>query len=235
MDGLFRRGCFRKWRIADLTAEQRLHIFGSRFHHKIKRHTKTGIIKSLKIRLVVMGNNMTKGEDFTDAFAPVPRSTVGRMLMSMAAAMNLEMHCVDFSQAFIQASWDDLPEDVPQIFIRPPAGWDEDPGIVYEVLRPLYSIPSSARALHYTLGCEVVRDRAAGMLLMKQGSYIHRILATHGMEDANPVKTPLQPGARLSRKDSPESDARRWNHLEPPGCRSGRQCLDGMGGQRLHR
>jgi len=29
--------------------------------------------------------------------------------MSMAAAANLEMHCVDLSQAFIQASWADLP------------------------------------------------------------------------------------------------------------------------------
>jgi len=150
MDGLWRRGCFRKWKLADLTPEQRKHVFGSRFHHKIKRHTKTGIIKSLKIRLVVMGNNMTKGEDFADAFAPVPRSTAGRLLMSMAAAEDLHMHCVDFSQAFIQASWDDLPEDTPQIFIRPPSGWDEDPGVVYEVLRPLYGIPSSARALHFT-------------------------------------------------------------------------------------
>jgi len=87
----------------------------------------------------------------------------------MAVAMNLEMQCVNFSQAFIQASWDDLPEDVPQIFIKPPEGWDEEPGTVYEVLRPLYGIPSSARALHYTLGCQVVCDRAAGTLLMKQG------------------------------------------------------------------
>jgi len=150
MTGLFRRGCFKKHRLTDLTPEQRKHIFGSRFHHKIKRHTKSWIIKSLKIRLVVMGNNMTKGEDFTDAFAPVPRATAGRVLMSMAAAQDMEMHCVDFSQAFIQASWDDLPEDVPQIFIRPPVGYDEEPGIVYEVLRPLYGIPSSARALHFT-------------------------------------------------------------------------------------
>jgi len=150
MTGLFRRGCFKKHRVSDLTPEQRKHIFGSRFHHKIKRHTKTGIIKSLKIRLVVMGNNMTKGEDFTDAFAPVQRATAGRILMSMAAAMDMEMHCVDFSQAFIQASWDDLPEDIPQIFIRPPVGYDEEPGVVYEVLRPLYGIPSSARALHFT-------------------------------------------------------------------------------------
>jgi len=57
------------------------------------------------------------------------------------------------------------------------------------------------------LGCEVVRDRKAGTLLLKQGSYIRRILATHGMADANPVKTPLEPGARLSKRDCPQSDA----------------------------
>eukprot|EP00961_Rhodomonas_salina_P187453 2530669-Rhodomonas_salina.1 len=71
--------------------------------------------------------------------------------MSLAAAMNLEMHCVDLSQAFIQASWADLPEAVPQVFIRPPSGWDEDPGVVYEVCSPLYGHPASARCLHYTL------------------------------------------------------------------------------------
>mmetsp|Transcript_69087 Transcript_69087/g.144046 ORF Transcript_69087/g.144046 Transcript_69087/m.144046 type:complete len:123 (-) Transcript_69087:378-746(-) len=89
---------------------------------------------------------MEKGEDFVDAFAPVPRAT----------------------------------EEMPQVFIRPPPGWTEEPGVVYEVLRPLYGIPSSARALHFTLdtwllsrfegtdegevteylGCVIDRDRA---------------------------------------------------------------------------
>eukprot|EP00286_Rhodomonas_abbreviata_P023500 CAMPEP_0181309114 /NCGR_PEP_ID=MMETSP1101-20121128/11841_1 /TAXON_ID=46948 /ORGANISM="Rhodomonas abbreviata, Strain Caron Lab Isolate" /LENGTH=261 /DNA_ID=CAMNT_0023415577 /DNA_START=552 /DNA_END=1336 /DNA_ORIENTATION=- len=124
---------------------------------------------------------MTRGEDFTDAFAPVPCSTAGRLLMSMAAALNLEMHCVDFSQAGMQSSRDDLPEDVQQVFIHPPSGWDEEPGVVYEVPRPLYGIPSSAHALHFT---------------------IQRILVTHGMLDANPVKTPLEPGARLTKKEA---------------------------------
>jgi len=90
-------------------------------------------------------------------------------------------------------------EDVQQIFIRPPAGWDEEPGVVYEVLRPLYGIPSSALAL----GCEVIRDRVAGTLKLRQAQYIQRVLATHGMLEANPVKTPLEPGAQLSSKDCP--------------------------------
>lgn len=92
MQGLWARGCFKRHKLSDLSKEQRRHVFGSRFHHKIKHHTQSGKIKSCKILLVVMGNRMEKGEDFTDAFAPVPRSVIGRIMMSMAAAMNLEMH-----------------------------------------------------------------------------------------------------------------------------------------------
>ena len=71
--------------------------------------------------------------------------------MAITATEDMELHAVDFSQAFIQADWKDLPEETPQIFIRPPQGWDEEEGVVYEVQRPLYGIPSSARALYFTL------------------------------------------------------------------------------------
>jgi len=80
MSGLEGRGCFRKHYLKDLSEEQRKRVFGSRFHHKIKRNSKTGQVKSCKIRLVVMGNRMEKGEDFLDAFAPVPRATAARIL-----------------------------------------------------------------------------------------------------------------------------------------------------------
>lgn len=53
------------------------------------------------------------------------------------------------------------------------------------------------------LGCDVVRDRAAGTLTLRQSAYIRRILAAHGMTNANSVKTPLEPGVRLSKRDSP--------------------------------
>jgi len=106
------------------------------------------------------------------------------------------------------------PETALQIFISPPAGWEEDPDVVHEVLRPLYGIPSSARALHYTLGCQIVRDRAAGTIKLLQGQYILRILETHWMMDCNPVKTPLAPGVRLSRRDSPERNNGQGHHVE---------------------
>ncbi len=117
-------------------------VFGSRFHHKIKLHANTEL-KSLKTRLMVMGNQMAQGKSYIDAFSPVPSSTAGLVMMALAAALNLKMHCVYLLQAFIQASWDYLPEDVPgttsqrmsqaQIFIQP--------GVVYEVLCPLYGTP----------------------------------------------------------------------------------------------
>lgn len=44
------------------------------------------------------------------------------------------------------------------------------------------------------LGCEIERDRVAGTLKISQKTYIRRILETHGMMDANAVKTPLEPG-----------------------------------------
>eukprot|EP00961_Rhodomonas_salina_P215343 2908492-Rhodomonas_salina.1 len=197
--------------------------------------------------------------------------------MSMAAALDLEMHCVDFLQAFIQADWAVLPEKAPQFFISPPSGWKEDDGVVYECLCPLYGHPASPRSLHFTfdawmksegftqsgfedsmwireadarlphsvlmsthiddtlilcedldtlqkfkalmltrfegtdegdvteyLGCNVVRDRAAKTLHLRQSSYIQKILAHHGMTDANLVKTPMELGVRLSKKDCPK-------------------------------
>eukprot|EP00961_Rhodomonas_salina_P182115 2458259-Rhodomonas_salina.2 len=38
-----------------------------------------------------------------------------------------------------------------RVFITPPKGSNEEPDTVFEVLRQLYGIPSSARALHLTL------------------------------------------------------------------------------------
>ena len=277
MSGLEDCGCFKKHYIKDLSEDQKKHIFGSRFHHKIKRNTKTGQVKSFKIRLVIMGNRMEKGEDFVDAFAPVPRATATRILLAIAAANGYEIHSCDFTQAFIQGEWDSLPEEMPQVFIRPPPGWSEEPGVVYEVLRPLYGIPTSARALHFTLdnwlqankfvksnfeesvwvreadaqfperimmsahiddtlilckclkvmqafklhllskfdgtdegevteylGCVIERDRDAGTITLSQKHYSKRILSLYNMLDANHRKTPLQPGARLSKKDCPD-------------------------------
>eukprot|EP00961_Rhodomonas_salina_P245284 3314296-Rhodomonas_salina.1 len=78
-----------------------------------------------------MGNRMREGEDYEDSFAPVQHATSGRIIISIAAAQNLELHSCDLAQAFIQA--DKLDEGVNgRIFIRPPQGAVEDADTVFE-------------------------------------------------------------------------------------------------------
>ena len=95
---------------------------------------------------------MKKGNDYEDGFAPVPRSTANRVFYAICTAEDMDMDKIDFTQAFIQGSWKHLPEGaMPEIYICPPKGVEEDADIIYQVLKPLYGIPSSARALHFTI------------------------------------------------------------------------------------
>eukprot|EP00961_Rhodomonas_salina_P062895 844474-Rhodomonas_salina.2 len=128
MTGLWARGCFKKWHRNDLLKTDR--VFGSRFHCNIKRDAATGLITNCKVRLVVLGNRMEEEIDYEDSFSPVPHAVASRIIMSIAAAADMELHCVDLSQAFIQA--DKIEEGMNgSFFIMPPVGYNEEPGVVY--------------------------------------------------------------------------------------------------------
>lgn len=147
--GLWKQGCFKKWRRSDLLPNDR--VFSSRYHYKIKHAMVTGKITKFKVRLVVQGHCMKEGKDYNDSFALVQATTIVRIMMALAAAEDLELHTIDLTQVFIQA--DKLDEGVNgRVFKYPPPGCEEyKEGEVNEVLQPLYCIPSSARALHVTL------------------------------------------------------------------------------------
>eukprot|EP00961_Rhodomonas_salina_P037623 505839-Rhodomonas_salina.2 len=109
------------------------------------------------------------------------------LLARSAAACDMERHCIDFSQAFIQADWAALLEKSPQYFIQPPSGWEEEPGVVYECLRPLYEqggeeAPSTPVCIHPEGAC-------TSLLL-----------------GCKPVKTPMEPGVCLSKSYCPSVD-----------------------------
>jgi hypothetical protein len=53
------------------------------------------------------------------------------------------------------------------------------------------------------LGCELIRNRAAGTITFRQSVYAQKILMTYGMWDCVPVRTPLEPGTRLTKEDCP--------------------------------
>eukprot|EP00961_Rhodomonas_salina_P061328 823262-Rhodomonas_salina.1 len=87
---------------------------------------------------------MEEGTNYEQSFAPVPCSTAGRTVIALAAGNGLHLHAMDITQAFIQANWANLPEDIGKVYISPPPGVDKNTGIVYKVLRPLYGHVASA-------------------------------------------------------------------------------------------
>ena len=92
---------------------------------------------------------MEKGKDCDQNFSLTPGIAIARIITSIAAANDLELHSIDIEQAFLQA--DKLMEGVNgRYFINPPPGSPDanNKDIVYEVLRSLYGNPSSPRALH---------------------------------------------------------------------------------------
>ena len=148
--GLWEKGVFKRWNKSDLLKNDR--VFTSRYVYKLKRNAKTGAAYRFKARMCVRGFEMVKGLDYEDNFSPTPGISIARLMVSIAAANDLELHSVDIEQAFVQA--DKLKEGANgRYFITPPPGSPDagDKSIVYEVLKPLYGNPSSPRALHKTM------------------------------------------------------------------------------------
>eukprot|EP00961_Rhodomonas_salina_P165719 2232939-Rhodomonas_salina.1 len=121
---------------------------------------------------------MKEGEDYDNVFAPVPHATAARAIISIAVALDLELHSCDLAQAFVQV--DKLDE----------GGAEEEKDVVYEVLRPLYGIPSSARALHLTLSTFFKEQgfRTAGFedsvwIREAGGAYNHCIIVSARIDD----------------------------------------------------
>ena len=95
---------------------------------------------------------MEKGKDYDQNFSPTPGIAIARIITSISAVNDLELHSIDIEQAFLQA--DNLMEGVnDRYFINPPPGSPDtnNKDIVYEVLRPSYGNSLSPRALHKTM------------------------------------------------------------------------------------
>ena len=147
MDGLIKRKVWKAVKRSSLTPED--HIFATRFHYKIKR--KNGAFERCKVRLVVQGQHMKKKDasgsgDFEDSFNSVPHASGLRLMLALATQHNMFTDHVDISQAFVQG--DLLPGDDHngKVYISAPPDYPEDPEICYLLQKPLYGMPSAARA-----------------------------------------------------------------------------------------
>ena len=70
--------------------------------------------------------------------------------------------------------------------------------------------------LHWMLGIEVERDRATRTISFSQCTYITKILEWFGLQDTNPLSTPLDPHHRLTLAQCPDTPCQYENMKNVP-------------------
>ena len=93
-----------------------LNVLDSTWAFKIKRFP-DGLVRKLKARFCVRGDQQIEGVDFFDTFAPVVQWSTVRMMLVLSLTLGLASKQVDYVSAFCQAP---IEEDV---YVNLPKGW----------------------------------------------------------------------------------------------------------------
>jgi hypothetical protein len=123
---------------------------GCKWVFRVKRNA-DGSIEKYKARLCAKGYSQVKGLDFNETFAPVAKFSSLRILLSIAAVQDLEVHHMDVKCAFLNG---DLEEE---IYMQQPEGFIEEgkESLVCKLQRSLYGLKQSPRAWNQKLDAEL--------------------------------------------------------------------------------
>jgi hypothetical protein len=115
-------------------------VIGSRWIFKIKRHA-DGSIERYKARFCAKGYTQKFGVDYNETFAPVVKHTSIRILLALAAEMDLEIYQFDVNTAFLYGTIDT------DIYMEQPDGYvsNEHPDQVCKLKKSLYGTKQAAR------------------------------------------------------------------------------------------
>uniref|UniRef100_H3G5D2 Reverse transcriptase Ty1/copia-type domain-containing protein n=1 Tax=Phytophthora ramorum TaxID=164328 RepID=H3G5D2_PHYRM len=102
----------------------------------VVKYTGTGHIDRFKARLVIKGFLQEYGIDYNEIFSPVIRMEVLRLLLTIAALLDFEIHQMDVKTVFLNGTLEE------EIYMAQPEGF-KVPGkehLVCKLLRSLYGL-----------------------------------------------------------------------------------------------
>ena len=142
IDGLWKKGAFK---LVKLPPGKK--AYPSKWIFKVKYHQDHSIEK-FKSRICYLGNLQKYGEDyFTDPYSPVGRIETFRLILAISAILDLHIHQIDITQAFIHADLDE------EVYMKQPEGFvakgKED--WVLRVLKAIYGLRQAPRAFYSCL------------------------------------------------------------------------------------
>jgi hypothetical protein len=116
--------------------------------YKIK-YDSEGKVERFKARMVVKGFSQVEGIDYHETFAPVARMSSIRLLLAIAAQLDLDIHQLDVNTAFL---YGELQEE---IYMEQPEGMEdlEHPDWVCRLKKGLYFLKQSPRVWNEELDC----------------------------------------------------------------------------------
>lgn len=97
-----------------------------------------GKIVRYKARLVAKGFTQIEGIDYTETFAPVAKFTSIRILLALAAHLDLDLHQMDVKTAYLNGDLDE------EIFMHLPPGFRK-PNTIWKLKKRLYGLKQAGR------------------------------------------------------------------------------------------
>ncbi|GJX81204.1 putative RNA-directed DNA polymerase [Tanacetum coccineum] len=172
-----------------------------------------------KARLVIKGFSHKKGINFDEIFSPVMKMGSIRVVLVLAASLDLEVEQMDVKTAFLHGDLDK------EIYMEQSEGFGDDDFIILllyvdDMLIVGKNIGRIAQLKQYLsksfamkdlgpakqiLGIRIFNDRGAKKLHISQEQYIEKVLRRFNMDKAKAVSSPLTPNFKLTDKDCSSS------------------------------